>query len=287
MQDKTSADSQSSLEETIALYSKAWNRKFAEKIQSNFPLEIRNIVYDNLLDDAMWEEYQYALQAVMSAVPSEVGHCRCLINLYGLLRVPHYLLFQYMGNDAAQEIVAKVYRSAWFKEQTVYSISVDLDDLLHKDAFGAGFDPISCIKSLSIICYVDKHRRPRGSKCQDENCQHGPGERRYIKNELRSEFDQLIGAAGNKDSRSLEITFLQRNVRIDVLEEALEAFRPAYEAFKKTGVEIRIRWEYAKLDCDCFDEHGRDLTKFFVDPRFTWKRRMFQFLERVSDSSWR
>lgn len=283
---RTSTDSLSSLiEETVIPYSMAWNRKFAGKIQASLPPEVRDIIYDYLLDDNMWNEHQYSLQAVMSAVPPDVGHCRCLTHAHGLPRVPHYLFEEYMGSEASREVVAKVYRSVWFKEQTVYGIAVELPNLLHQDIFGAGFDPISCITSLSILCSIDKHRRPRVRKCSNETCQHTPYERHYIqREELRSDFDQLTGVLANKDFRCLEVTFMQRNVRIDVLEEALEAFKPTYHAFKKAGIEMCIRWEYSVLDCKLErHDHSRYLSKFFSDSRSAWKRRMYEFLRQVSD----
>ncbi|KAJ4367930.1 hypothetical protein N0V86_009770 [Didymella sp. IMI 355093] len=273
-------------EKTVIPYSKAWNRMFAKRVQASFPLEIRSMVYDYLVDDDMWDEYKYALQAVMSAVPPGVGHCRCLTHGHGLPRVPHYLFAQYMGSEAAQEIVAKVYRSPWFKKQTLYGIAPDLQNLIHEDVFGAGFDPASCITSLHVTCVIDEHRNPPGARCGSEPCQHSPYERTYIeRDELQSDFGPLVDVVENKDFQFLEVAFMQRNIRIDVLEEALEAFKPVYTAFKKANVEMCIRWAYACLDlsdCDESHEHSRDLAKFFSDARFTWKRRMFQFLQRMS-----
>jgi hypothetical protein len=193
-----------------------------------------------------------------------------------------------MGSEAAEEIVAKVYGSSWFKEQTLYGIAPELQNLIHEDGFGAGFDPASFITSLHVTCIVDEHRFPPGARCGNEPCQHSPYERAYIdRDELQSFFDPLVDVVENKDLRCLDVTFMQRNVRIDVLEEALEAFKPVHTAFKKANVEMCIRWEYASPElgdsgCDEFHEHSRNLGKFFSDPRSTWKRRMFEFLQRVS-----
>lgn len=279
------ADPSSSLTEgTIIPYSKAWNRKFAEQIQATFPLEIRSMIHDYLLDSVMWDEYEYALQAVTSAVPPDVGHCRCLIHGNGQLRVPHYLFAKYMGSETAQEIVGKLYRSNWFKEQTLYGIAPSLHNLIHKDAFGAGFDPASCIKSLDVVCLVDEHRQPPTSHARNETCQHTPYERKYIHgDQLKSDFDHLLEVVHNPNFQCLEVTFIQRNIRIDVLEEALETFANVHQAFKTAGISMRIQWMYTSPTCDGMHEHSRNLGKFFSDPRSTWKRRMFEFLEKVSN----
>lgn len=265
-------------------HSKAWNRELAEKMRVTFPLEIRSMIHDYLLDSDMWDDYERPLQAVMSALPPEIGHCRCLTHGHGLPRVPHYLSAEYMGSDTAHEIVGKLYGSDWFKEETLYVGLPRLHDLLHIDAFGVGFDPASCIKSLEIVCFVDSHRRIPTSHVQSETCQHTPKERRFIEREdLESDFNHLLGVVDNKGFKWLEVIFQQRNVRISVLEEALEAFSGVYQAFTKAGIEMCISWQYSSPRCGCSSNvHGRNVEKFYSEVRAAWKHGMFEFLERVS-----
>ncbi|KAF3035690.1 hypothetical protein E8E12_005939 [Didymella heteroderae] len=209
-------------------FSKAWNRKFADQMQDALPFEVRSMIYDNLLDDNMWDQYHHALQAMMA---------------------PHYLYADYMGIGTAEEIVEKLYRSDWFKEQTLHDIALNLHKLIHEDPFGTGFDPAAYITGLD-------------------------------RDELKSSFYHLLAVAGNEDFFDLEITFMQRNVRIDVLEEALETFNNVYQAFARTGVEMRIRWEYLSPTYGLHN-HSRNLESFFCEPRQSWKRKMFNFLKEM------
>lgn len=191
-----------------------------------------------------------------------------------------------MGGEAAVEVVERLYRSEWFDDQTLYGQTADLNALINTDAFGAGFDPASLIQSLSIVCDVDQYRRPRPAyPCK--NCRHTPYERRYIdQDRLKSEFDQLLGLVDSENFFHLEVTFIQRNIRIDVLEEALEAFRNVHQAFRQSDAALYIQWSSSSFTCGQKPghAHGKDLSKFFTEPRYTWKHRMLQFLEQVSTS---
>ncbi|KAH6644258.1 hypothetical protein C7974DRAFT_17637 [Boeremia exigua] len=270
------------IETTFIPYSKAWNRKFAEQIQSILPPEIRSMVYSYLLDDDTWEEYENDFMAVSSVLPPSIGHCSCLRVFHGLPRVPHFLLPEYVG-VAASEIVEKVYSDDWFKEQILYGPTTKLESLVHKDAFGAGFDPAPHIRNLDLDCAVDEYRRPRTIHSGD-TCQHTPYERKYIEQDrLKSHFDQLLGVVHNPHFEELVITFTQRNVRIDVLEEALEAFVDVHKAFKSAGKTMHLSWTYTSATCakDGVHNHHRHLDKFFTEPRYTWKHQMLQFLKKL------
>lgn len=233
------------------------------------------------MNSEMWDEHQYSFQAIMSAVPPDVGHCRCLFHGHGMPRVPHYLYTEYVGSATAQEVVGKLYNSKWFSEITLYAIPRHLSKLMHTDAFGAGFDPVSCIKSLSVVCMVDEYRTLPMWYPPSENHQFTPDERMYIEQEqLKSHFDHLLAVVDNKGFRYLNVTFMQRNIRIGVLEEALETLTSVHKAFRKAGITVRILWEYTHDHLVCC----RNLEDFFRDPRPSWKARMFQFLQKVSSS---
>ena len=268
---------------TIVPYSKAWNLKFAESMQATLPPEVRNIVYGYLLDDDMWTKHGNDIQAVGSMVSPHIGHCRCMYHGQGRPRVPHFLLPEYTGGPTSLEIVEKLYGDDWFKDQTFYGETIGLQHLVHQDAFGAGYDPASRIRNLNITCNVDRHRQSPNRCAQKSLCDHNPYERRYIgQDNLKSEFDHLLGLARNKDFRCLEVTFIQRNVRIDVLEEALEAFADVYKMFRAAGTVMRIQWMYRCIpSLGAPHDHRRNVGKFYSEPRLRWKYRMLQFLEKV------
>lgn len=232
----------------------------------------------------MWERYECDFVAVTSVLDPEIGHCCCITTSHGLPRLPHYLYPQYMGNETASEVVEKLYSSSWFADKTFYGRTFDLKYLLHDDPFDTGFDVAPHIRNLSISCFVDRYRMPRRECGRNDLCWHSPYERRYLdQDELRKEFDELIGLEENKGFQSLEITFVQRNIRVDILEEALETFSEVYRAYRSVPrVSVRVEWLYLDATCSGFlHSHKRHLGKFFTEPRHTWKHRMLQFLERV------
>lgn len=257
-------------------------------MQATLPPEIRAMVYDHLVDDEMWKKYLHHLMAVTSVLDPEIGHCCCMHQTHGLPRLPHFFYPQYMGYETARELIEKVYNSKWFENMTLYGISTELHSLLHTDPFGAGFDIGPFTRSVNIVCFVDQYRTPQFCSRQEisrDTCRglHTPYARRYLdREEIKSDFSNLLGLEKNKGFHSLEISFVQRNIRIDVLEEALEAFSEVYQAFRASGCALRVEWKYFSPLCgDLLHMHKRSLSKFFTDPRYTWKQRMLQFLEKV------
>ncbi len=284
---------QVSLIETIVLpYSKAWNRQLADRVQKILPVEIRSMVYNYLLDDDTWNGFCYQLEAVLSVLPSYVGHCGCIKMSHDMPRAPHFLYPEYMGMEAALEIVEKLYCSDWFKERTLYSSIERLESVIHRDPFGTGFDLASRVRNLHITCVVDQYRILPHAHTLSTSCQHTPYERRYVdQDRLKSDLDQLLGVVQNEHLQSLKVTFIQCNIRIDVLEEALEAFVCVHSASKKVGVSMRLNWMYY-MDSICEGyghAHSKDLSNFFAEQRYTWKRRMLLFLKdvrRINDAEW-
>lgn len=280
-----------SLTETVVIpYSKICNLKLAEGLHSKLPLEIRTMVYNYLLDNEMWEEYECQLMAVTSVLNPEIGHCCCITTGHGLPRLPHFLYLEYMGQGVASEIIAKLYSSSWFEDKTFFGSSSTLHYVIHKDPFGAKVNISPFIRNVDIVCFIDRYRELREQCSRNDTCHHTPYERQYIeRGRLTGDYNQLLGLQKNKGFQSLQITLIQRNIRIDVLEEALEALTGVYQAFRAVpGISFRIEWQYANIHCNGFlHSHKRSLGKFFNEPRYTWKHRMLQFLEKVSPKAMR
>lgn len=142
---------------TIVPYSKAWNLKLADKMQTALPPEVRNIIYSYLLDDNMWSKYQHDIAAVTSVVSTDIVHCRCMYHDQGRPRVPHFLLLEYTGGPTTLGIVEQLYNDDWFKCRMLYGQTAGLESLVHNDAFVAGFDPFLNIRSLNI-CNIHRYR---------------------------------------------------------------------------------------------------------------------------------
>jgi hypothetical protein len=97
-----------------------------------------------------------------------------------------------------------------------------IEEVLFNDSFYAGFNPVSTIKSLSVTYNIDDYRTPRKCFRKNRKCNHSPADRAYLKQRtLKTSFDHLL-AVPRKARFSLEVTFVQRNVRLAVLEEALK-----------------------------------------------------------------
>ena len=257
-------------------------------MQATLHPEIRAMVYDHLVDEDMWQKYHDHFMAVTSVLDPEIGHCCCMHQVHGLPRLPHFFYPHYVGYETARELIEKVYNSKWFENMTLYGVSTGLRSLLHADPFGAGFDISPFVRSVNVVCFVDQYRTPQACNSWDisrDTCRrsHTPYARRYLdREEIELDFNNLLGLEKNKGFHSLEITFVQRNVRIDVLEEALEAFSKVYHAFRASGCALRVEWKYLSPMCgDLLHMHKRNLGKFFTDTRYTWKHRMLQFLEKV------
>jgi hypothetical protein len=193
-----------------------------------------------------------------------------------------------MGNATAFEIVELVYRDEWFQFATLHSMPTHLGKLIHEDSFQAGFDPAPLIRELDIYCHVDWYRLPRDHHRPTGECSHSPYERRYTdQDELKEQFSHLLDIVHNKELRCLKVNFIQRNVRLDVLEEVLEAFTSVYFAFRQAGATMRLDWIYqGVIDTDYEPRMTKNVGKFFILPRSIWKRQMLNFLNKVRASSY-
>lgn len=84
----------------------------------------------------------------------------------------------------------------------------------------------------------------------------------------------------------LTVEFRQRNVRLDVLEEALEAFPCVYQDLSEADAHIDVCWSYWTYDPNDFRPSfypiQRVVTDFYETPRHLWKHKMSEFLHGVS-----
>ena len=191
----------------------------------------------------------YCLVMEPEQVPVRLGAAKSKLLKPSVANSPHWLQLSFMGPQAMYEIAEAIYTIGIYKAAGVTGEAKELASLIHEDGFGAGFDPSKRINSVSIVCHVDDYRLPhecmRGCRPARE-CRHLSHERKYIdQNRLKSEFEHLLALVKRKEidqgSGLIEVDLIQRNVRIDMLEEALETFADVRLALLGAGRKVVIR----------------------------------------------
>ena len=266
-------------ETTVIPYAKSWNLAFADQIQTRLPRELRNMVWEWVWDDVANEDkWDGMLLWNEKTTPCTHSPCRCepTFDFY----IPHYFQSAYVGVTTAREIVETMYRN--FPCIWIARTPEKIKDVLFHDPFHVGFNPLSTIRALYIDCKIDNYRTSRKCFRKNRACEHHSAERAYIKRSaLKASFDHLL-AIPKKAGFGLKVYFVQRNVRLAVLEEALEAFRDVYVAFQDAGASLEVDWHYVLSDrsrqqVDVHDFFDKDVSRdawrikmrsFWVDVRF-------------------
>jgi hypothetical protein len=227
---------------TITPYAQAWNRSFINQMQRRLPRELRDMVYEWLCDDeTMDDTWDTLVLDHDTPVPCARSPCACKLSFED---IPHYFQPAYLDGVTAREIVEIMYKKApWeYDAHTPEKIK----DVLFHDLFHTGFNPVSTIKALSVTCKIDNYRTTRKCFRKDKGCKHSPADRAYVmQRTLKTSFDHLL-AVPKKADFYLEVTFVQRNIRITVLEEALETLREVYTTYREAGATLVIEWQYAQ-----------------------------------------
>jgi len=228
-------------ETTIIPYAKSWNLAFADQIQTRLPPELRNMIWEWVWDDVAFDDHFDDL-LLKNEETARCKHSPCNCNTTFDPNIPHYLQLAFVGATTAREIVETMYKNSplyWTARTNT------IKDVLFHDPFHVGFNPLSTIRKLYVDCKIDNYRTPRKCFRRNRTCEHKPAERAYIKrSELKASFDHLL-AVPKKAGFDLSVTFYQRNVRLAVLEEALETFRDVYLAFQDAGATLDVDWQYS------------------------------------------
>ncbi|KAH7091672.1 hypothetical protein FB567DRAFT_519184 [Paraphoma chrysanthemicola] len=232
---------------SVIPYSIAWNQKFANKLQRCLPRELRNVVYRYLWDDNAMKKWTHGLgvYAAQKVEPCPDQPCQCCLS--PTRTIPHFLQAVFVGPETAQETAETLYR-IWPGGHGVQSPSL-IKGYLFNDAFHAGYNPLRTFRQLAVTCKIDDFRTPR-TTCNKKSgayCKHTASERSYIKkDELEGAFEDLLSIP-RKEGFVLHIIFEQRNLRLAVLVEALEAFRSVHDAFVAARAFVGTKWEYTGI----------------------------------------
>ena len=88
-------------------HSKAWNIEFAGKMQSHLPRDIRDMIYQYLIDDPDFEDsYDRALCRILNAGI-------VLDDPFELNFLPHYLSSDFMRRITAYEFAERFCSTSW------------------------------------------------------------------------------------------------------------------------------------------------------------------------------
>jgi hypothetical protein len=163
------------------------------------------------------------------------------------MKVPYFLLKSYVGLATALETVETVYRNIPDGAGRITAESPgQIKNIIFHDPFHAGYNPLSHVTTLNVVCKIDDYRTPRNCFNTNGQCEHGPTESAYVRqSELKACFEHLL-AIPKKSDLYLDVTFQQRKVRLAVLVEALETFKEVHTVLCEAGAYIHVEWQYSR-----------------------------------------
>lgn len=235
------AKASSTYDTTIVPYARAWNRAFANQIQARLPRELRNMIYEWLWDDDTVDEYWDGI-FLDSDEATSADHHSCDWEPPFWMEIPHFFLPSYVGLASAFELIETMYTN--LPQSLVAQTPERIKDVLFNDLLHVGYIPIFKISALYVACKVCNYRTPKKCSKKNKRCEHSPKERAYVRqSELKACFDHLL-AIPKKDGFELRVVFKQRDIRLAVLEEALQTFIEVHHTFIQAGAHVEVKWEY-------------------------------------------
>ena len=257
----------SAYERIIVPYAKAWNSNLAQHMHSVLPRELRTMVYEYLWDDETFSEFKDGILETAGCAchcNEKPEACRCLENC----SLPHFLNVDYVGKLTAIEMVETLYGSLQRRSIPVpVSKPENIERAICTGVFKANFYASSAIRGLEVQCKLDRYWRSRNPHSViPEQGNH------MIQFKLKSHCEMLLKVE-NKENFDLEFNFVQQNVRLSVLEDALEALSEVRSIFLAAGGTVRTFWTYR-----AGDETAMNLTDdFFKISRLEWRDLVLRF----------
>jgi len=274
-------------ERSVLPYVKAWGLQLADKLQTRLPAEIRDMIYSYL-----WDRETIIAYPDLSKV---AGGSKCLDDFctcstpHDSPTLPYFVQPTFMGPAIACEIVRALY-DAFHSKGKVLTIRKPghIKTAVTKDVFHVGLDPGQHLRSLVVRVKLDRLRKPRPTGCaRTEVCRHDPTEKVYIKDDLQELLATLLYIK-HKARFALWVAFFQRNIRVAVLEEALQVLGPVRRTFQRRGAIVNVHWHYRGFWAEGVDMPPdgvavvKEMDDFFVIPRMAWKTNMIRFLLEVN-----
>jgi hypothetical protein len=251
------ADLQSSeeLQSTIETYSRTTYIDIAHRMQSKLPRELRDMINAQLWDPNLKDHMRPTGNAddlariFRTKCPGQP--CECL---KGVILHP-WVDLTCVGHATALESAEMIYRLV----VGMYADSPEMiTQQLYADPFHVGFEPLLVTDTFTIEINIDYClRKQRRSREAVENKSHTEA---YSMLDTMAEAVQHMLKIPRKRDFVLDVTFEQRYIRPNVLNEVLNVFRPIIEALEMEEADINL----------CFVHHN---TRYATDPertKFVW-----------------
>ncbi len=269
------ADVYSVYKKSIIPYTQAWNLDFAEQIQSKLPRELRNMVFEYLLDNATLHRYDRSIRSTMAPSCTCVANgkeCHCLEKR----DLPHFLRPAYVGEQTGYEIVEMLYERYLCEGSIVIYEPYNFRRAMYDDNFKVKFNPSSAIRSVVVRCILDRYRQPRLDPRTKKMI---PSPSSGLQNnsngfaQLKASFTDMLSYQ-EKQGFDLELLLEQRNVRVCVLEEGMAAIQEVRSVFIEEGAYVDVRWSYmSPLDFRCRPQR--------VHPTYMYLQKEFVTMPRI------
>lgn len=299
----------------IIPYSKAWNQDFAVQMQTRLPREIRDMVYKHLwyFDADRTSPHLMARLHVMQhytftcpyCTPDTVAMFPALIDIVQSLRrvrreelgemfdtccLPHYLSSDYVGVLTAHEVGVSFY-SSLCTENILQCQSNRIQSVLKQDPLHLGLFSMDLITSLTVHCKIDLYRTPPPDHKLSSKCDHSLDEAAQIRGDLlKRDFDTLLDIKKKKGFK-LHIIMYQRNIRLTVLEEAMDTLKAVFRNFQENEAFLKVTWTYRghwkdALGPPCHQIITCDITPELEAPQDpfwgpAWEEDLLEVLEEV------
>jgi hypothetical protein len=246
-------------------------------MRDRLPQELRDMVYRYLWEDKNMQWTVGAnlefkdLERIIRNPCSTERHCQCLETA----SLPRILQTAYVGAETLVEVVEAMYKCDSQPMRTSYNI-VDVPDLVEGDGFHLGISPASLLRRLEIWFDVEKcYERDEELFTSD-----------FDQDELKLDLEPLLSIT-NKARFDLTIRMRQRYIRLDVIQEYLDAISPICQTFSAEEAKLDITFVYRGR------EHRKgpvrypikyDLLGAALDPEQDWKADMRKWIESVSST---
>jgi hypothetical protein len=252
-------------------------------MQADLPVEVRDLIYHHMWDKSTITSFP-DLSRVAGGAACVDEICDCDIP-HGTPTLPHFIKPDFMGKITAREIVRALYEGFHFtKEHLTVRLPNYLQRAVMEDVFQVGLVPGSHLRSLILRIKLDRLRKPRSFRVPTKP---RPADKVYTQRAMFKGLLKPLLYIQCKANFELHITLFQRNVRVAVIQEVLEALTDVRQALQNRHARVKIYWEYrgnwyggnnTRPEVSSI----REMDDYFAVPRKAWKDSAVRFLIEVS-----
>ncbi|KAF1995295.1 hypothetical protein P154DRAFT_526490 [Amniculicola lignicola CBS 123094] len=247
-------------------YSQSWNLKLASEIRSRLPREIRDLIYEQVwtIRDTV---QAYQLTRLVRGQEECPGRpCTCLRDR----AYPHILNPAFVGAEIALEAVESFYKylPAYMSELEDPS---HIKAFLYTDALHLGFQPVTAVRSMGIICRTDYY-----INYDPKSWDAAP-----IKNkaDLEASFKLLLNIVIKRGFK-LRVLISQRVIRLLILNEFLEIIKPILLKLRDEGVKVELAFAYRQdKHCPEYSDLEWSMNSALDQPLEAWKPQLIEYLD--------